>query len=65
MRAFDVFVLDGENLPVPFRTPWVEKSIMRDTIFYADSDPITEDEVRESLINHDGYPSNITVWEDV
>jgi len=65
MRAFDIFVLDGDNLPIRFWVPHLPKSIIQDTVFYADSDPITEDEVKQSLVDHDGYPSNITVWEDV
>lgn len=45
MRAFDVF-LNRKNI---------------DTVFYSDTDKITASEVRDSLINHDGYDPNIVV----
>lgn len=32
-----------------------------DTIFYADTATETVDDVRRSLVNHDGYPSDIVV----
>jgi hypothetical protein len=34
-----------------------------DTIFYGASDTITADEVRRSLIDHDGYDPSIVVRE--
>jgi hypothetical protein len=46
-RAFDVF-LAGKEI---------------DTVFYAKRDNITEGEVRDSLVNHDGYDSRIVVKE--
>lgn len=35
-----------------------------DRVFYDDSDPITTDEVKRSLVDHDGYNPNITVTRD-
>lgn len=46
-RAFDVF-RNGKEI---------------DTIFYADIDSITEEDVKRSLVNHDGYPADIIVRE--
>jgi len=43
--AFDVF-LNGKNI---------------DTVFYSASSNVDADEVRRSLINHDGYDSGIVV----
>jgi hypothetical protein len=48
MRAFNVY-LNGRLI---------------DTVFYSKSDNIDADEVKHSLINHDGYDSRITVKED-
>jgi len=47
-RAFNVY-LCGEEI---------------DCVFYGANTPIDADEVRESLINHDGYSPNITVEEE-
>ena len=33
-----------------------------DTVFWVDKS--TREEVRLSLINHDGYPADIRVWQD-
>lgn len=51
MTAFDVYrpTKTGKSLR------WI------DTVFYSDSAKVTRDEVRRSLINHDGYPSDIVV----
>lgn len=46
-RAFDVF-LDGEEI---------------DTVFYSKRDKITEGEVRDALVSHDGYSPSIIVKE--
>ena len=35
-----------------------------DTVFYNSTDTITAEEVKDSLINHDGYEYNIEVVED-
>ncbi len=35
-----------------------------DTVFYSDAHKITCDEVRRSLVNHDGYDSAITVRKE-
>lgn len=35
-----------------------------DRVFYGDSDPITSPEVRDSLVNHDGYHPAIVVTLD-
>jgi hypothetical protein len=51
-RSFDVF------LP----TNYGMKEI--DTVFYSKNDKITEQEVRDSLVNHDGYDFNIVVKEN-
>lgn len=48
-RAFDVFQ-DGKEI---------------DTIFYAVNDTISAEEVKDSLVNHDGYDPNIEVIEYV
>ena len=43
--------------------PFLDHSVKTDTVFYGDSDPITPDEVKRALVNHDGYPSDIIVTE--
>lgn len=45
MRAFDVYL---------------HKRLI-DTVFYGDSSVVNADEVRKSLIEHDGYDSSIVV----
>lgn len=47
-RAFNVY-LNGENI---------------DTVFYSSGTNVDADEVKRSLINHDGYDSGITVEEE-
>lgn len=37
----------------------VQNNQLKDTVFYDDA--LGADYVRDSLINHDGYPSDITV----
>ncbi len=37
------------------------KNKLIDTVFYDHSSNVTKDEVRQSLINHDGYNSHIRV----
>ncbi len=32
-----------------------------DAVFYADSDKVTKDEIKSSLVNHDGYSSDIKI----
>lgn len=49
LRAFDVF------------HPYEDEPF--DTVFYNHDDLITYDEVKRSLVNHDGYPSDIIVVE--
>ena len=44
-QAFDVF--RGKK--------WI------DTVFYSASCKVTKDEVKKSLIEHDGYPDNIEI----
>lgn len=51
-RAFDVFL--------PTRSGGLKEI---DTVFYAKNDNITEQEVRDSLVNHDGYDPSIIVKE--
>jgi len=63
MRAFSVVLFNEQGKQVRFRVPCLEKSIFCDEVFYADSDAVTEDEVKRSLVDHDGYPENITVLE--
>jgi hypothetical protein len=46
-RAFNVY-RNGRNI---------------DTVFYNNDSPQTPEDVRKSLINHDGYPMDITVSE--
>ena len=46
-RAFDVY-LNGKKI---------------DTVFYSAGTNVDADEVKRSLINHDGYDSGITVRE--
>ena len=48
MRAFNVY-LKGKKI---------------DTVFYSESAKVDRDEVKMSLINHDGYDSSIAVRED-
>lgn len=35
-----------------------------DTVFYSASDPVTPEEVRRSLVNHDGYHPSIVVLQE-
>ena len=35
-----------------------------DVVFYGPGIPITADEVKTSLVEHDGYPADILVQED-
>ena len=60
MRAFTV--------TRPLGQAWVSfpgnRPIRSDIVFYADSDNITAEEVKKSLIVHDGYPSDIIVRQD-
>ena len=48
LRAFNVYV----------------RGVEIDTVFYAATDAVTAQEVRRSLIDHDGYPDTITVREE-
>ncbi len=32
-----------------------------DAVFYADSDTITKEEIKRSLVNHDNYDANIKI----
>jgi hypothetical protein len=41
--------------------PWGD--CLTDTVFYTKEVPVNAEEVRLSLINHDGYPSDIIVKE--
>lgn len=59
MRAFRASLPDGR----PFYVPSLERSIREEVVFYADSDPITGEEVRRALVDHDGYPPGIEVEE--
>lgn len=43
--------------------PHLTHPIMSDTVFYGDKDPVTVDEVRDALVDHDGYPTDIIVVE--
>ena len=42
-------------------TPY--SKMITDTVFYAKGDPVTLDEVKRSLVEHDGYPADIIVSE--
>ena len=53
MEAFDVYK------PNPNSKTGRLKKI--DTVFYSEGDKIAAEEVRRSLINHDGYDYDITV----
>jgi hypothetical protein len=51
MIAFDVYIpasAGGGIVPI-------------DTVFYSDGDTITADEVKRSLVEHDGYRADIIV----
>ena len=52
-RAFDVYQLVMGS----------RRAELIDTVFYADTDKITEAEVKSSLVNHDGYDPDIRVVE--
>jgi hypothetical protein len=56
-RAFDVF-LPGQPM-----SKYIGGLKEIDTVFYSKNDNITEQEVRDSLVNHDGYDSRIIVKE--
>ena len=47
----------------PFTVPHCERPIKSDTVFY-DDDQAAED-VRRSLISHDGYPESIKVYRNL
>ena len=36
-----------------------------DTVFYGPNDKVDEKEVKESLVNHDGYPPEIEVEKEM
>ena len=55
MHRFLIHRPDYAYMEVPF----LEHPIMTDTVFYTER--ITIEEVRNSLINHDGYPDDIIV----
>lgn len=56
-RAFDVFL---PNQPM---SKYVGGLKEIDTVFYAKNDNVTAEEVRDSLVNHDGYDPSIIVKE--
>lgn len=51
MARFDVFVYDGK----------IKKSVEMDNVFYDEN--MSAKEVRDSLINHDGYRADISVYK--
>ena len=55
-QAFDVF-RPNHNTPMS-KTLGVR---LIDTVFYNEHPKVTVEEVRRSLIEHDGYPADITV----
>lgn len=62
LKGWKVELLDEQDQPVSFRVPFLVHPIFYDIVFF-DSD-MTRDEVKRSLVDHDGYPSNITVTRD-
>lgn len=70
MRSFDVYLpSDSESIPIwtdhpaPYTVEGEVEQVPIDTVFFLDSDTIDIREVRESLIDHDGYPFDINVEE--
>ena len=59
-RAFTVRRPNGAKMQPPFAS----KPFREDTVFYAASDNITAEEVKRSLVDHDGYPTDIIVREE-
>jgi hypothetical protein len=58
-QAWDVRIpFSDENYPF-FSVPFLEHEISGDTVWF-DSD-MTWQEVKDSLVDHDGYPANIIV----
>lgn len=53
MKTFDVFCPNPNSKTGRF------KKI--DTVFYSEGDKITAEEVKRSLVSHDGYDCNIVV----
>lgn len=53
MKAFDVYKSNPNS-----KAGRLKKI---DTVFYSEGDKITAEEVKRSLINHDGYNYDITV----
>ena len=77
MRAFNVYLpSDSESFPLwaprdnnpppwPYTVGGLREWVEIDTVYYADTDSITEEEVYRALVDHDGYPHDIQVKEDV
>jgi hypothetical protein len=61
MKSFTVRRPGGAKM----RPPHAAKPIKTEEVFYSDSDPITCAEVRDSLVNHDGYEADIIVTRRV
>lgn len=72
MRAFNVYLpSNSESLPLwssdhdwPYTVMGIVESVEIDTVYYADNDSVTEDEVYRALVDHDGYPHDIQVKEE-
>jgi len=59
-RAFDIFITIQKRNKVGNWGTYLHKI---DTVFYDSTSNVTVDEVRKSLINHDGYSLAIRVIE--
>lgn len=46
----------------PFRVPSIERPIRSEVVFY--DEDMTAEDVRRSLISHDGYPEGIRVFRN-
>ena len=48
----------------PYTVMGIVEAVEIDTVYYADGDPVTVEEVYRALVDHDGYPTTIQVKEE-
>lgn len=71
MRAFNVYLpSNSDSLPFwsadhdwPYTVMGIVEAVEIDTVYFADNDTITEEEVYRALVDHDRYPHDIQVKE--
>lgn len=72
MNGFDVYLPSNSNVidlwseeSLPYTVGGRAELVLIDTVYYGDTDNVTTDEVKHSLIFHDGYPGDIVVRKSV